>query len=344
MEDRINVEINKCKIGDILAEDIYNCNNIKVVSKNTVINSFIKNKLVKFGAYNIKIYHINDEDEKYNDFKKEYKSTILKIKRLILGIFSGGNIDTEELISSAESIYSKIFEADYIIKYINELRNTDEYTFTHSANVAFYSMLIGRWMKLPEHNIRELIQAGILHDIGKLKIEDKILNKPGKLTDEEFVEMKKHATYGYDMLKSNKDINDDIKKAILMHHERTDGTGYPTGAKENEINVYAKIIAIADTYDAMTSNRIYKKKVTPFDSFKMFLSSGIRIYDISILNIFLNNIAPYYTEATVKLNDKRNGKIVYIPPYNILDPVININNEYLDFSKQKGLSIVDVSL
>lgn len=342
MENRINVEVSKCKTGDILAEDIYNCNNLKIIGKNTVINPFIKSKLVQFGVYNVKIYHGNDEDKKYNEFKKEYKDTILKIKKLILGIFSEGNIDAEELINSAEVIYSKIFEADYIIKYINELRNGDEYTFTHSVNVAFYSMLTGKWMKLPENNIKELIQAGILHDIGKLKVEDKILNKPGKLTDEEFEEMKNHVAYGYDMLKNNDDINDDIKKGILMHHERVDGTGYPTGAKKNEINLYAKIIAIADTYDAMTSNRVYKRKVTPFDSFKMFLTSGIRIYDIGIINVFLNNIVPFYIGANVKLNDERRGKIVYIPPYDILSPVININNEYLDFSKKKDLSIIDV--
>lgn len=245
----------------------------------------------------------------------------------------------------ANNIYDKVFEVDYIMKYILDLENTDEYTFVHSVNVAFYSMLIGKWMKMSKYDIKLLIQAGILHDIGKIKIDNKILNKPGKLTYEEFKEMKNHPLYVYDMIKESTDIDDKIKKAVLFHHERMDGSGYPYKLAGSEISLYARIIAIADTYDAMTSNRVYKKKATPFKSFDMFLTEGIALYDVEVLNTFLSNISTYYIGSKVTLNSGQRGKIVYIPPYNISSPIIKVVSSYIDFFKKNNeITIEDVTI
>lgn len=344
------VNISECEIGAVLAEDIFNYNNIKAVSKNTIINEYIKKKLLELGVFKIRIYESEEntgqgnKDAEYNNFKKEYEDIIGSTQKLILDIFVENEVNCNKIIELTNNIYDTVFEAEYIMKYMSDLKDVDEYTFIHSVNVAFYSMLIGRWMKMSKDEMKVLIQAGILHDIGKIKVDNKILNKPGKLTFEEFQEMKKHPVYGYDIIKEKNDIGDNIKKAVISHHERMDGSGYPYGLAGDNINLYARIVAIADTYDAMTSNRIYKKKVTPFKSFDMFLQEGLALYDIEIVNVFLNNISTYYIGSNVVLSNGQKGKIVYIPPYDILSPIIETESGYLDFSRNNNISIEDVTI
>lgn len=344
------VNISECKIGSVLAEDIFNYNNIKAVSKNTIINEYIKKKLLELGVFEIRIYeNVQDREDynkntEYNNFKKEYEDIIGSTQKLILDIFVENEVNCNKIIEVTNNIYNTVFEAEYIMKYMSDLKDVDEYTFIHSVNVAFYSMLIGRWMKMSEDEMKVLIQAGVLHDIGKMKVDNNILNKPGRLTYDEFEEMKKHTIYGYNIIKEKSYIDDNIKKTILSHHERMDGSGYPYGLSGDNINLYARIIAIADTYDAMTSNRVYKKKVTPFKSFNMFLTEGLSIYDIKILNIFLNNISTYYIGSNVILSNGEKGKVVYIPPNDILSPIVKVENSYLDFSQNSNISIEDVTI
>lgn len=331
-----------CEVGDILAEDVIN-NNLKILARDTIINEFIKSKLINLGVYSITIYdNYREDNSHYVDIKKEYDNIIMLNKKLIMDIFSGSRDADEIILEITNSIYGKLIDANYMMSYISELKNKDLYTFTHSVNVGFYSMLMAKWMRLSENQVKEIIVAGLLHDIGKTKIDDKILNKPGRLTKEEFDEMKKHPRYGYDIVKKVSQISEDIKTGILFHHERMDGSGYPSRLKNDEINLYSRIIAIADTYDAMTSNRVYKKRVTPFESFNMFLTTGMTIYDIKILNTFLNNITPYYIGAKVLLDDGTKGKIVYIPPYNIVSPIINVDTKFIDFSRENTISVVDI--
>lgn len=343
------VNISKCKTGDVLGEDIFNYNGIKIVSKNTIINEYIKKRLREFGIFKVCICKCDEEDYnkdiKYLNFKKEYEDIIISTQKLIFDIFTGRGINCNRVIAITNRIYDKAFDTDCIMKYMLDLQSTDEYTFVHSVNVAFYSMLIGRWMKMSEEQMKELIQAGILHDIGKMKVDNKILNKPAKLTYEEFEEMKKHPLYGYDIVKEAQEISEDTKKAILLHHERTDGSGYPYNLPENRISLYAKVIAIADTYDAMTSNRVYKRKVTPFRAFNMFLTEGLSLYDVEVLNVFLSNISLYYIGSNVLLSNGEKGKIVYIPPYDILSPIVKVEDNYLDFSrKSNDIRIEEVTI
>jgi putative nucleotidyltransferase with HDIG domain len=218
----------------------------------------------------------------------------------------------------------------------------DGYTYTHSINTAFYAMLIAKWLKLPGKNIREVIEAGLLHDIGKAKVPERILNKPGPLTKDEYDEMKKHPVYGYSILDDEKSVSISVKKAVLSHHERLDGSGYPNGVSNDSLSLYTKILGIADVFDAITSDRIYKKRSTPFDAFSVFTSIGIRGFDMTIVNTFLNNIVSYYVGANVLLNNGYKGRIVYIPPYDIVNPVVDIKSNFIDLSKRSWLKIIDI--
>lgn len=341
------IEIFKCKPGMLLAEDII-CNGSKLVSKNTVLNSYIIDKLISFGEYIVYVFDLenNDSLSQYDytreNFKTDYKLNINMIKKLINKLTTTNEVGVNAVMQISESIVKYLDEPNIIVECLNSLKKSDGYTYTHCINVGIYSMLIAKWMNLSLYSIREVIQSGLLHDIGKTKIDLEILNKPGKLTNEEFYEIKKHTILGYDLVNQNNDLSKNIKDAILMHHERADGSGYPFGVSGTDITLIAKIVSVADTFDAMTSNRVYKKGTTPFKAFQMFMAEGVKQYDVSIIFNFLENIYPYYIGMNAILEDGRIGEIVYIPPNDLINPIIKVNNELIDMSKENNLNVVNV--
>ena len=195
---------------------------------------------------------------------------------------------------------------------------------------------------MPEDKILDIVKAGLLHDIGKLKIEKSILNKKDKLTELEFMLIKRHCSLGHEMLADTDVIDANIKEAILFHHERIDGSGYPTGATGEHISEYAKIIAIADVYDAMTTDRAYKKKVTPFQAFHMFVTEGAGIFEASIVKIFLLNLSSHLVGTTVLLDNGMTGEVVYISPGEMDKPIVRIMSSYLQITVDSGPQIVDI--
>lgn len=336
-----------CKPGEILAEDIMNSRNILLVVKNTVLNEFIKEKLIELGIRKVQVYEqreVSQPESKYSEYelmRKNY-SHLLSTVKYILQKLSANSLHYKEVELVTDAILKFIHEPINIIQYLNQVKDNSEYTYQHSVNVAFYAMLTSRWLKLTNKDIRNVIQAALLHDIGKLETPPEILNKNGSLTDEEYEIIKKHPESGYRMLKDNPTINNSVKETILQHHERIDGSGYPYQLKGDQINLYARIIAICDVFDAMTQDRVYKEKVSPFDTFKMFLSRGLTSFDIHTMHVFITNISPYYIGAWVRLSDGKEGQIVYIPPQNILYPVVGTGTEYIDLGKNTDLKIVEI--
>jgi HD-GYP domain-containing protein (c-di-GMP phosphodiesterase class II) len=194
---------------------------------------------------------------------------------------------------------------------------------------------------MSKEETRILTQAGLLHDIGKLLIPKHIISKPSKLTEDEFEEIKMHSIKGYQALK---DLNLDVrvKYVALMHHEKCDGSGYPNGFKANQIEGFSKIVAIADVYDAMTSNRTYRQAICPFDVVENFERDGFLKYDPGYLMIFLERIVQSYLHNVVRLSDGREGEVVMINKLSLSRPVVRCGNTFIDLSKEPKLSIESV--
>lgn len=323
-------------------------NGTKLVGKNTILNSYIIDKLISIGEYSVWIYASDNVNSlnKYKDivgrFHKDYEVNVLLTKEIICKLVSTNKVDLNEVSQISNFIIRYLDEPSAILECLNSIEKVDEYTYTHCVNVAIYSMLIAKWMNLPPQSIKEVIQSGFLHDIGKTKIANEILNKPGKLTKEEFYEIKRHTILGYELVNQYNNFNENIKNAILMHHERIDGSGYPYGISEKDITLNAKIVSVADVFDAMTSNRVYKRGTTPFKAFRMFWSEGMDQYDASIIFILLENLIPYYTGMKATLEDGRTGEIMYIPPRDVLGPIVKVDDELIDLSRQSNLSITNV--
>ena len=178
----------------------------------------------------------------------------------------------------------------------------------------------------------------MLHDIGKLSIPDSIIKKPGKLSNEEFAIVKTHTTKGYDIL-SSQTLPDAVKYAALMHHERCDGTGYPRRLKYDKIDRFARLVAIADVYDAMTSARVYRGPMSPFTVVETFEREGLQKYDPEYILVFLEHIVNTYLNNRVLLSDGRKGEVVLINKQALSKPLIQLEDGFLDLAKHKDIII-----
>lgn len=185
----------------------------------------------------------------------------------------------------------------------------DNYIFSHSLNVTLYSLALGVELKLTEKQLEVLGMGAILHDVGKMNIPFEILGKTGRLTDEEFTEVKKHPDFGFQLLKNIHTVSLHVAHCAYQHHERLDGSGYPRGLKGNEIHDFAKIIAVADVFDAVTSNRVYRQAMLPHEGLEiLYAGAGIQ-FEPHIVEAFRRAVAMYPNGLIVRLNDGRKGVI-----------------------------------
>ena len=227
---------------------------------------------------------IEEEDKKIisNIIFKENSKVVMK--ELLKDPRSGKKI--KEVQNLVENIIKKVIEEPDSIYGLLTLKGYNYYTYTHSINVGVLSIGLGIHIKLEKEKIQKLGIGAMLHDIGKANIPHEILNKQGKLTDTEYTIIKQHVIYGYEIIKENKEVPKESYAAVLQHHEKLTGRGYPYGLKEEEIELFGRITAIADCYDALTTRRPYKAPLTPFFALSI-LTREKKDYDKSLLIEFI---------------------------------------------------------
>lgn len=279
---------------------------------------------------------------------KKLREQYIKAEEKLLTAFdqvaSGEEIDLDDNVEVFFEIAETVANENDIVAQLHMLRRKDDYTFNHSMSVGILAAKLGAWLDYTEEERFALTVAGMYHDIGKMKIDLNILNKKGRLTDEEFKEMKNHSKYSYDIVKNNSSFDERILRAILMHHEKINGTGYPLGIKGKQISDFACIIAVCDIYHALTSTRPYKEKCSPFEAGEELRREMFGKLDSKITSVFLYNISQFYVSNDVVLNDGRIGKIVYVDPIEKRYPVVQVDNEFIDFKEEKKLAILDITV
>lgn len=343
---KIVIPLSDAMVGMLVAEPIRNINTgLVYIGENQELTADAIEYLKSIDIDQIKIY-VNTWDDVWKISKEtieEYKKCTEAAKKLLRKVAQDNVVDFATF-KEIKSEIGKQFSDNYkIIGCINLFKEADSYTYTHSINVALLSVLIGKWMKYGQNMIDSLMIAGLLHDIGKMKIDPKILNKPDKLTDEEFEEVKKHPMYSYELLQDNKELSLDIKIGILMHHERMDGSGYPYGVFNENINDIAKILAVADAYDAMISERPYQKKRSPFEVMQLMQEGVFGKLDTKILLTFLSNIATYYIGTYVILNTGEVAEVVAINPSCVYRPIVKVQDRYIDMYSDYSVEIIDLT-
>ena len=198
--------------------------------------------------------------------------------------------DEETIREARENFYEIIdciLEVDHLSRYLLYIRDYDAYTYTHSVNVGVLSLLVARryFRRSDRHDLRELGIGFFLHDLGKTRVNPDVVMKEGLLTDEERTEMRRHPLYGFDILKETNQLTTECKLIVLEHHEREDGLGYPYGLYGGDIHVYARICALVDVYDALTSDRPYRQKMAPFQALNLIKE---KLYDRTQKELFEN--------------------------------------------------------
>jgi len=272
------------------------------------------------------------------------------IKKTMNNVQFNKELDYDSIKSVIVSIIEEILQNKNINSKLTDIRTMDGYTFNHSVNVSVLSLIMGKAMN---YNYSQLLDLGIgalLHDIGKILIPPVILNKPSQLTYLERKLMEEHSKLGYECVKSNNQISSLAKYIIFSHHERLDGSGYPQKITGESIHAFSKIVAIADVFDAMTSDRVYRKK-WPVSETLEFLMSNTNHFDKNIINIFIKNIAAYPNGTMVKLS---NGFTAIVKEQNHrvpLRPIIKViidNNDnvleepiYINLRDELSITIID---
>lgn len=235
------------------------------------------------------------------------------------------NLDLDKTMKDANRIVDEIIECDEVYEYFNN-KTFDNYTYEHSIAVSTYATMMGLACGFNLEEVRKLAIAGILHDIGKKCINDNILQKPSKLTDEEYEKIKQHSSLGYNMIKYNTNLPATVKIVILEHHENEDGSGYPRHLKSNDIYKFSKIVHIVDVYDALISNRPYKKPMNPKDAIDYIIKNTGTMFDEKYVNIFVQVIPSYPKGSVVKLTNGEKAIVLKNIKENIHKPIVRILN------------------
>lgn len=241
------------------------------------------------------------------------------IQYLFHNTYDEGFMETTANISN--ELVNAITGSNAVAIDINLIKVSDEYTFKHSVDVATMAMVIGQNLSLTQDELRELGIAGLLHDLGKSQIPLEVLNKPGRLDENEFQLMKQHSLFGFKILKEKNQFSEAIMKGVLQHHEKMNGQGYPLGTSGNMIHKYARIISVADVYDALVTERPYKKAFPKREAVEMILAMTQDL-DIEAMSGFLNCVILYPVDSIVTLSTGEPAKVVKNNRSNCLRPTV----------------------
>lgn len=254
---------------------------------------------------------------------------------------SGENLSTNALLNQTKEIIVMSHRPMDTFRMLRRVRKYDDMTFIHSLNVAILCNAFGHWTDMPQEEVDILTLAGLLHDVGKMKIPEKIIKKPSSLTEEEFSVIKQHPQRGYQILRGLP-LDERIKNTALMHHERCDGKGYPSGLSAGEIEEFAKIVSIADVYDALTSARVYRGPLCPFEGFQIIKESGSERFEQKYLVPFLEGIAKSYVDSEVILSDGRRAIIKEGNPEDWAMPVVEISGKIVNLMNEENISVKEI--
>ncbi len=337
------VNIEELKPGMRNAKMIENQFGAILITPGMIIDDNLIKKLKRAGLLSVEIIDETEEEfiSNQQNFTERYKDSVNNVKDMFLNIREDDALNFSYIKRVTDNALKMDTNRD-IVTVLSIIRGVDEYTYTHSVNVGLLAMMFGRWTGLESSRVKELLYAGMLHDIGKAKIPKEILNKKDKLTDEEFAIIKKHTVHGYDILQKNKLISEKVARGVLMHHERNNSKGYPFAFSKKKIPFIARVLAIVDTYDAMTSDRVYQGRRPPFEVFRLF-EEDLHSYDLMLSKIFMTNMSQFYIGEMVELSNDWMGEIVYINPNNISRPIVKIGDQFIDLS-ESDLNIKELYL
>lgn len=309
------VPINCVRNGMICGKKLLGKNGTLLLNKGAVIYDAYIETIKELGYSGI---YVDDDVSKEIEIVEVINldlrlKAVSTIKNVFINLEAGKTIpdkSVEVINQMVGDIIDDIMSNKQLMVNMMDLKLFDDYTFYHCVNVGVLSIVMGMALGLNKDQLQKLGLAGLLHDIGKVFIPKEILNKPGKLTDQEYEEMKSHTSKGFRYLKEKFNIPTSSYVGVLQHHERYDGKGYPNSISGEKISLFGRIIAVADVYDALTSNRPYREALIPSEAVEFIMASSKAVFDPVVVNTFIQKVAPYPIGTCVILSDEKVGIVV----------------------------------
>ena len=325
------VTLEELKKDMVLANTLYDNNDKILLKANKKLTQAYVNRIQQMDISGLYVF----EDDEITDH-----TPIVSEKTRMAALRSLKRLNIDDCLYIANDIVEEIRESESMVVETLNLSTYDNYTYVHSVNVDITSVVLGVALGLRDDELRKLSQAALLHDIGKTCLPIEILNKPGKLTEEEYEEVKRHSWHGYNMLKNNEEISSVTRNAILSHHENEDGTGYPRNLTSERIHKYAKIIHVADVYDALTTKRVNKDAMNPSDAMEYLMANTTTMFDKDIVATFMQYVAPYPLGVTVELSDGRTGIVIKNNREMLSRPIVKVEGGHMiNLTKELDLTV-----
>lgn len=274
-------------------------------------------------------------------FEKDYTRAVTSLKKLFASSLGGEPLPVHDVRPYVQTLIDQI-EHYNILTFIPPGWRTEDYLFHNSVLTGLTSYQLAKWHGIPAKELMQVALAGVFHDIGTSRVDQAILQKPGRLEPEEMKEVRKHTIAGYEMLRHVRSLNEGAKLAALQHHEREDGNGYPLGLKGEQIHLYAKIVAVADVYHAMTNARYHKTAASKYTALESLHNESFGKLDPALVQTFIHKITQFHTGTKVRLNDGRIGEIVFTDQNHPTRPWVNVRGTIINLSLERRINIEEV--
>ncbi|MFS0575845.1 HD-GYP domain-containing protein [Sporosarcina sp. 179-K 3D1 HS] len=354
-------DVSDLRPGFILSEDVFVNTKDPIVRKGTMLVLEHFEILRAFGIRKVKVeerVQINKEEtvsaetlspddvltiipmEKLN-LQEQYDSIVQSFRKEFLSWRAGLKPDIAKVRTLVLPLVETFMEQKKMLTVLNEFSNSKDYLYHHSIAVGILAAMIGKQLDFPKGQVLQLGLAGVLADCGMAKIDRSITEKAAFLTKDEFNEVKKHTIYSYQMVQETQFLRPEMKMAIFQHHERLDGSGYPKGIKMNDISTFSQILAVADVFHAMTSERIYRKHESPFKVIEMIKEEEFGKFDIKVVQALHDLVANITIGTKVKLTNGDVGEVIFVHRDARLRPMVRKNDDesIIDLTTNRHLAI-----
>ncbi|MDO7906149.1 HD-GYP domain-containing protein [Paenibacillus sp. JX-17] len=348
-----NISILQLKPGYKLAKDVHTELGGLVLAKGTVLLPRDLEVLRAFliqhveieseageGKGTVKKETVTNSAAAASSFEQDYDKMIALTKAAFQSSVAAG-VPILELRTQLETLFKHLNKYN-ILTFQPYGMKEDDYRYHNAVTVSLTSYLLAQWSGLPQKDWMQVALAGLLHDIGNVKVDPLLLHKPAPLTQEEQEEIRQHTTYGYQLLKNAKAINEGVRLTALQHHEKVDGSGYPLGLDGTQIHTYAKVVSVADIFHAMTLEKAYRRAQSPYIVLEQLHTEAFGKLDPTTVQIFINKVTQLSNGTKVRLSNEEIGEIVFVDRDHPTRPWINVKGQIVNLTQQRNLHIKEI--